>query len=267
MSTNDPAKVPDNNLPEMGDWRTAKPFWVTGIGAEVLPTPLLAHQVTVTEAPGKFHSFVTPSAPALHLNFAWKLARQASTTRKAIRWNTARNLPFNVGYEINAESVGPLYDYFEETMACAIASFAAVEAFCNGVLAERATLPIKAKRKRNGVEDEVSMSLEDAERLLTTDEKLKRYVPDLLGVPTPSGKKPWQAYKRLKDLRDTVTHFKRKDQAKHALDSHEPTALHAMTQLDPYVLPEAAMLVLEYFHSKEVRPRWLHNPSWLRHAE
>jgi hypothetical protein len=264
MSTNDAAKAFDPNSIELGDWRIAKTGWVTAIGADQLAIPLPFHQVTAMEEAGKSHSFVTPSAPALHLNFAWKLARQAAASKAHVRWNTGQTLPFNVRYDIAAGSVGALYDYFEETMACAIASFAAVEAFCNGVLAENAKFPISTQRKRSGVVETVSMNLEEAERLLTTDEKLKRFVPDLLNVPTPSGKKPWQAYKRLKDLRDTVTHFKRRDQAKHADNSHEPTALLAMTQIDPRELPEGAMLVIEYFYKKEALPRWMRNPDWKR---
>ena len=57
-----------------------------------------------------------------------------------------------------------------------------------------------------------SFAPEAAEREASTVEKVKRLVPDLLGIATPSGKKTWETYLRLKRVRDAVTHFKRHDQ-------------------------------------------------------
>jgi len=166
--------------------------------------------------------------------------------------------------DVPVDRVPALFDYFETTMTTAMLSFAAIEAFCNSTLFERVGQPIKLKRGKGANQVEVQMTAEDLERNVSTDEKLKRIIPDLLGIATPSGKAVWERYAKLKDLRDSVTHFKRKDQAKHAEKSHEPTALYAMTQLDPLTLPETATEVVGYFYEADQRPRWFQNPEWRR---
>lgn len=145
-------------------------------------------------------------------------------------------------------------------MSSAMSSFAAVEAFCNSVIVDRSTKPHRLKRKKLLVD----MKPEEVERDVSTDEKLKRIVPKLLGVPTPAGKKVWQDYVALKRLRDSVTHFKRRDQARHADQSHEPTALQDLLNADPYSFPEAAMAAIGYFYAPDKQPRWMRSPGWRR---
>jgi hypothetical protein len=156
---------------------------------------------------------------------------------------------------------GALFDFFEALVATAMSSYAAVEAFCNSTIIDKAPPSLTLKR-RDGDE---KLTPEDVERKVSTDEKLKRILPDLVGLPTPAGKLLWEKYIRLKNLRDAVTHFKRRDQARLAGNTHEPTALLQSWRTDPYALPETAMEVVRYFHpDPQTLPRWMSNPSWHR---
>lgn len=253
-------EYPDRYSPKLGDWRFAAAVCVTGIDGNSLEEPIAAHQVTTLATTHRHTSFTTPSATALHLNSGWRAARAAAALKPTIRWNEAVVSPGVVGAHAQDETVGALFDYMELAITAAMSSYAAVEAFCNSVVIEKASAPIKLKRKKDWVE----YSPEDVERKVTTDEKLKRIVPDLLGVPTPAGKKEWQQYVVLKDLRDSVTHFKRRDQARHADHLHEPTALQELLNADPCNFPETARSVIRYFSKTSQLPRWMANPSWNR---
>lgn len=144
-----------------------------------------------------------------------------------------------------------------------MSSYAAIEAFCNSTVIERSQGPF-ALRRRKAVE---TVTPEEVERRVSTDEKLKRIVPNLLGRPTPAGKSIWQKYVQLKGIRDSVTHFKRRDQARHASHLHEPTALQALLAADPLSFPETGIAVIRYFFDEGKVPRWLVNPAWGRTPE
>ena len=174
------------------------------------------HQVTTLTTSSRQTSFVTPSASALHLNAAWRTAKSAAELKVQLTWVSGSIAPGLIGAQIGVEGTPVLFDYLEQAMSAAMSAYAAIEAFCNNVIVDRSRGPIMLKRHK-GVE---TMSPEEVERRVTTDEKLKRIVPDLLGYPTPAGKAVWQRYVKLKNLRDSVTHFKRKDQAKHFAQSN-----------------------------------------------
>ena len=253
---------PDRLSPELGDWRAAKAFWVTAFDGVPIPEPVAGHQVSVHHEPGGSHTFTTPSATALHLSAAWKSAGVAARHQASIVWKRGQLSPGQMGTSVGIEGVPVLFDFFEALMVTAMSSFAAVEAFCNGVIVDQAPGPLKVKR-RKGVEH---LAAEEVERIVSTDEKLKRVVPDLLGVPTPAGKGLWEAYLRLKSLRDAVTHFKRHDQAQRADRLHEPTILLQSYRTDPFSLPETAVGLIGHFYTPNAMPRWLMNPEWRRSA-
>lgn len=266
MSTEQSAETPkDSSGPDvyavaLGDWRCATTFWVTGVVGGPTIENQAAHQVTTLRTPARHTTFVTPSATALHLNSGWRLARQAVDAKARLRWRIGSVIPGVQDEQSTIEEATDLFDFFELAMSSAMSSYAAVEAFCNSVVVEKSKGPFTLKR-RNGVE---TMSAEEVERMVSTDEKLKRIVPGLLGCPTPSGKAIWQRYVALKGIRDSVTHFKRKDLARHANESHEPTALQDLLNADPFTYPETAMAVIEYFYKDGLTPRWMKHPSWNR---
>lgn len=159
---------------------------------------------------------------------------------------------------VTPESTADLFDYFEDAIVCAFSSYGAIEAYCNVTLVGRATGAIELKRRGHTRK----LSATQAEEVASTDEKVKRLVPDALGIPSPAGLKVWEGYKRLKAIRDAVTHFKRRDQARAAGDL-EPTALLLLFETDPFAMPEWAMAVISHFEGP-TPVRWMLNPAWKR---
>ena len=253
--------IPAAYAPELGDWRLMKTGWVTGADGQQWDQPR-ALRGSTWHAPigGSEFSFATPSAASLHLNAAWKSARRAQTIKENLAIHVFVNEAGHYSMQAAEESTASLFDYFEEMIGVAFGSFGAIEAYCNQLIIELAKAPVSMKRKKGAV---VSLTPEEAERQISTDEKVKRLVPDLVGVPTPCGKAIWDTYLRIKHVRDAVTHFKRHDQMQHADKAHEPTVLLDLYGLDCFALPEDALAVLGYFQPV-AKERWMMNPEWKR---
>ena len=246
---------------ELGDWRLMKTGWVTGADGQQWDQPR-AFRGSTWHAPigGNEFSFPTPSAASLHLNAAWKSARRAQAIKERLAIDVFMNEAGHYVMQAAEESTAALFDYFEEMIGVAFGSFGAIEAYCNQLVVELAKGSVALKRKKGAV---VSLTPEEAERQASTDEKVKRLVPDLVGVLTPCGKPTWDTYLKIKRVRDAVTHFKRHDQMRHADRAHEPTVLLDLYALDCFALPEDALAVLSYFQPA-AKERWMMNPGWVR---
>ena len=157
---------------------------------------------------------------------------------------------------------GPLFEFFEEMMGAVSGALAAIEAFCNRCIIDNATGPIAIKSGKG----RASQSPEDVVRFCGLDEKVKRVVPDLMGVPSPTGvgNGVYGRFVLLKNLRDSVTHFKRHDEARLAGKTHEPTALTTLFFTDQFTIPEGAMELIRYLAPGDKAPRWMMNPDWKR---
>lgn len=216
--------------------------------------------------PGREVVFIRPSSTALHLHSAWRAAHEAARLQPQIRWTQGAALRSQKAQPILVRQVAPddsgaLFDYFEYAMTSAMSAYAALESFCNQIITERVSAPVFVKSKRK------ALTPEEIERWTSTDEKLSRIVPDALSLPSPSGKAVWQAYANLKEVRDNVTHFKRKDQAALGLEPEsEQTVLYKLTCVDPYEFPEAAQTVLRYFNNGAMQMHWLDSPLMQRVA-
>lgn len=258
------AEAPEGQVPPefTFDVRTSKPMLVSVQGRPLIWTWTgTAHYGQALDS-----MFPTPSAAAMHYKSAWRSAQAASLARGQIRWTAQENYARpngrpSVRRQVLAEDAALLFDFFEVSMSAAMSAYAAVEAFCNQTISDRATVPIRVKRRRpgSGREEIVGLSIEEAERQLTTEEKLKKVVPDCLGHNSPAGDASvWAAYKLLKDVRDSVTHFKRKDQVRSETeDPSEQTALQKMIDTEPYEYPEAAQRVISHFEASAGPMRWL----------
>lgn len=178
----------------------------------------------------------------------------------------SRNAPPISVRQVAPEDSDVLFDYFEFAMISAMSAYAALESFCNQIITERVTEPVRVKGKHNG--EPKKLRAEEIERWITTDEKLGRIVPDAMGLPSPSGKAQiWEAYVKLKEVRDNVTHFKRKDQAALGLEpASDHTIFYKLVDADPYGFPEAAQTVLRYFNNGTVQMHWLDSPLMQRVA-
>lgn len=250
--------------PDLGPWRMHASGWVVAMGGVPLEQPKQWHQVTHCDTDLVGVSFVTPSVAALHLSAAWKSAIRATELRAKVRWNESpavfaqQGLGAKAARQVEHASIETLFDYFEESMAAALFAFSSLEAFCNVTLVERLSGPVMVKKEKG----HKLMSAEEIEERESTTLKLKRLVPDALGVASPAGKAIWMQYHGLKDLRDSITHFKRRELGRPDL---QPTALHKLLNQKPSEAPAAALAVLQYFHATHPQ-RWLVSPMWSQYA-
>lgn len=249
-----------NQSPALGDWRLACAMWCTGIGDKTLDSPLPATQATTYHAKDIHLTFSTPSAAALHLNSSWKSAKRSLNLREKLlaKFHPNAGQPLQMSFE--GDGNGPLFDFFEEMIISLSGSCGAVEAFCNRCIIDRATGPLTVKG-RKGKETKTP---EDVVRYSTLEDKIKRIVPDLMGVSSPAGKEIYDHFMLIKRLRDSVTHFKRHDEAQKAEKVHRPNALTTLFFTDQFTIPEAAMSIIRHLAPGEQTPRWLMNPEWVR---
>ena len=248
--------------PALGDWRLAVSTWVTGIGDRVLDVPMQANQVTTLHANDIHLTFPTPSAAALHLNSSWRCARRAFALREKLcaKVYSSTGAPLQMSFEGATSS--PLFEFFEEMMGATSGAMAAIEAFCNRSIIDLATAPILVKVKKG----REPRSPEDVVRFCGLEEKVKRILPDMMGVSSPAGagNDIYGRFMVLKTLRDSVTHFKRHDEAQFHGNLHKPTALTTLFFTDAFSIPEGAMELIDYLAPHEKAPRWLKNPEWVR---
>lgn len=252
----------DPYSPELGDWRLTFAGWATGSGDETWEKPLPISMTSVYRDGVKQFAFQTPSPAALQLDFAWSCAQRAEAIRPRIQLANAEPLPGRprIAVEIPHSYSSELFDCLQEMMGSAFFSFAAIESYCNQVIAERSKGPIEVRSKKKEVEH---LPASVAVERLATDQKLKDIVPKLLGIPSISGRKEWQHFLNLKNARDGVTHFKRHDMARTYSALHEPTALFRLYMADSFEYFDAAVTVLSAIMPAQ-KVRWLLNPKWLR---
>lgn len=219
--------------------------------------------ITPYEGPKGSYDFPTPHGAALHLNAAWRGARRAAELRSAIVVQAHMETPGKIRRSVAESSMSTLFDFFEEMMTVAFTSYAAVEAFCNIIIVERAKGPVDVLDRKHRSKQ---WTVEEVERFMSTREKLSKLVPDLMGMPTPSGKKVWQDFVTLEQMRDEVVHFKRRSQTPRAGEYAVPTVLQKLYDCDPpFLLPEHALQVIRYFYpDPSTRPHWLLNRQWVR---
>ncbi|TRO37586.1 hypothetical protein [Ectopseudomonas mendocina] len=243
----------DDNL---GDWRIAL---VTTLTADVPaaypggPSHKKGAGVYLTTgsndpAHGKI-SFITPHPSALAFSIAFEYARSAKKLQSRLaRVNVVA--PDGPVQAIPMANIPSLYDYFEQAMIVVTFSFQAIEAFLNNEISHTAQKEIRVKRK----EKWQVLTPQEAERVLSTEEKAANVLPELLAISTPKGKKPWEGFKKLKDARDATIHIKNKDT--YQISASDNLFLNFLTEdLESY--PMAALNLVNWFYTNRDSPRWL----------
>jgi len=214
-----------------GDWRIAV---VTTLAKDVPPafvggpshkagTPVYVSSLIKNRELGLL-GFVSPHPTALALNLALKFATTAKELRPKLTIQDSIS-PFGNGKLISNQDLPLLYDFFESCMVTVTFSFQSIEVFANSIISQYPNEKIEVRRKKNIVEVEAS----DAERNLSTEEKLTRVLPYLLKIPNPSGKRLWNGFRLLKDIRDSTIHFKSKE------ISTRPSVTIMMRQEEPII--------------------------------
>ena len=200
-------------------------------------------------------SFITPSAPALCLNVAIGAAALSEAIRPRLLLTPMLTHDGKRGFSVRDESVSDLYYFFEQSIVSATMSFQAIEVFANAIIGRRAVKSIAVKRK-GGVEKNLTPT--EAERELSTEEKLGQVLPSIMGVSSPRGNRAWQSFKSLKEARDATVHLKSRDIYTRNDVGRESLFFYYLNH-DPRKYPGAAIKVISHFFPKEL-------PRWLRHA-
>jgi hypothetical protein len=95
----------------------------------------------------------------------------------------------------------------------------------------------------------------EAERELSTEEKLGQMLPTIFGVNSTRGNRAWQSFKKLKQGRDAAVHLKSHDIYTRNNIDRESLFFYYYLNNDARDYPAAAIKVMSHF-CKDL-PRWL----------
>ena len=225
----------------------AQPYGDVPVGAPVRLVSIARHKKY------RYLSFVTPSGPALCLNLAIDAAARAEAIRPRLLLNPMITPEGHRGFQIREESINDLYYFFEQSIVSVTMSFQAVEVFANALIGRRTTKNIVVKCKAGDKE----LTSTEAERELSTEEKIGQVLPDILGVTCPRANRVWQYFKMLKVGRDDTVHLKSRDIYTRNNVERESLFFSYLNR-DVRKFPDAAIKVMSYFFPKQdMVPRWL----------
>ncbi len=204
--------------------------------------------------------FVTPSSTALALSIAMNASIQSVDLFKQIIFKDVLT-PVGPGKAVGYKNAVPLFDYFELCMIAVTFSFQALETFCNWKIADQVKGNLTVRRDKS---DE-TLTIDELERKLSTEEKLYAVLPNLFGVVSPKGREVWERYKKLKHARDSIIHLKSPDQ-------YPNRKIHGEVDKDSLYFiflnnnmtyfPKAAITMIQHFYaSSGPMPRWLEKPT------
>ena len=193
-------------------------------------------------------SFVAPSPVALAMNIAHSAAQQAEALKRSFEYKEA---PSPTGPVRHIVSTSKLFDYFERSMVAVFFSYQAIEAFCNEEILRISPAVIEVKGK-NGKE---LLEKREAERQLSTSDKLGNVLPKILNVSTIKGNWLWEKFLDLEDIRNAVVHLKNQTvQNINSPNSAEQTLLTLLAK-DACLWPRATLQILEHFVRDPI-PDW-----------
>jgi hypothetical protein len=243
----------------LGDWRLQAATRTTADIPAAYPggpshkagSPM--YLVTVTEMAGHPNlQFLTPSASALALESAFRASERAATLWSQIGFDAVQT-PRGPGTAIRFPATPALFDYFEECLTSAGASFQAIEAFANEIIARHLKGTLTLQRQK-GPED---MTADAIQRTVRTEEKIATVIPTLLQKPSLKGRVEWQRFKQLKDVRDASIHFKSDDQYPPGGRTDKDSLYYLLLNNDPKQFPRIALAVIWKLRVEPEMPRWL----------
>ncbi len=256
MSTEELRAANDAAENNLGDWRIdtvgklAQSFGNAPVGTPIRLMSVAKHKKH------NYLSFVTPSGPALCLNIAIGAAALGQAIRPRLLLTPMVMHDGKRGFQVKDESVSDLYYFFEQSIISVTMSFQAIEVFANAIIGRRSTQSVVVKRKAGVVKN---LTPAEAERELSTEEKIGQVLPNLLNVSSPRGNRAWQAFRTLKDARDATVHLKSSDIYTRNNIDRESLFFYYLNN-DARAFPGAAIKVISHFFPKDL-------PRWLSHAK
>ena len=145
-------------------------------------------------------NLILPSSPALFLNLALQARRQVMEICKDELFREVSDSKWPKNSMV-------LIDFFEIMMTQIIFSYSAIEAFSNISIPDKY---IYQKNKNSSRCTEV-YDKDQIERYINLDEKLRKVLPNIFKVDSPTGTKEWNEYDVLQKLRDRIIHLKSSD--------------------------------------------------------
>ncbi|MCU1311418.1 MAG: hypothetical protein JWO20_2543 [Candidatus Angelobacter sp.] len=197
-------------------------------------------------------SYVTPNPAALALNSALKAAAMAETLRSFLETTPSVAPSGEQGMQYRNDCLTSLYDFFEHSMISVTMSFQSLELFANAIIGRRAKGNVRAKHRK--LERDFAPS--EAERALSTEEKLSQVIPKLMNVRNPSGTSVWNALKDLQKARDSAVHLKSLDMYTNYESMDLQTLFFVFLNEDIRQYPGKALTVINHFYA-QAQPRWL----------
>lgn len=155
--------------------------------------------------------------------------------------------------EVEFISESEAFDFLEDTIQSIILAFSAIEAFANEVIPDNFQYA-HLRRSKTILE---TANKQQIERFISLEEKLDQVIPEVLGIKSPKSHKSWSEFKKLKKLRDRITHMKSQDRKSSGPESD--TLWHQLVKLStPH---RTAFDVIKYFTTKMDSP-----PQWVEYA-
>lgn len=220
--------------------------WTSPWSGETSPKGTQITVVTVTKTKtGKTLTLPLPNASALMMSASQRAFQHASMLRRKSKIDESKMS------DVTFRNYPEAFEYLESLMESVLTAHAGLEAFANDQIPEDYEY---VSHRRSEVILEVS-DKEKIQRHVSLCEKLSVVLPEIIGVKSPKGNsKCWEDYRRLKKLRDRITHMKSEDRKSAQPDVD--TVWHALVDSEPPF--KQALAVIGYFapHLKAA-PRWL----------
>jgi hypothetical protein len=187
---------------------------------QIIPKGRQITLLSVTKLTKKKHlSIALPNATALCLSISKRSWEEARCIRKVSKIDNS------IKKEVEFDSMSQAFDYIERVFESVILAFTALEAFVN----EKIPDDFKFEEVRKGKTNILDKA--EIERRVTLDKKISEVLPQAMNIDSPKGKKCWQGYKDLQQVRDRIIHMKKLD--RRSSGPEIPTLWHDMFKIMP----------------------------------
>jgi hypothetical protein len=154
---------------------------------------------------GRVLAFHAATLPGFYLVTAKELRDAGERVRQEVLAATRDALEREDWADVNVSDDSLALDALGKLFSAVILSAAAVEAYANEAVDR---LPDGTIIERRRGKETQQIPKEEAIRRLGLDEKLHLVLPIVTGVESSKGKKPWEAFARLNELRGEIVHYK-----------------------------------------------------------
>jgi hypothetical protein len=150
-------------------------------------------------------AFHAPTMPGFYLVTAKEFRDKGERGRQEVIASIRDATEREDWADVNVSDDSLALDALGQLFSAVIFSAAAVEAYANEAVDR---LPDGTTIQRRGGKEVQEIPKDEAIRRLSLDEKLHLVLPIVTGVDSIKGRKPWEAFVRLNELRGEIVHYK-----------------------------------------------------------